>query len=137
MVNRKHQIMLYIVFEIYDQMWVLFYLYINFKFNGIGHLNSLNNSWDIAISVCWTRRPSHHDIKYMNSQKSHLTEIFLKFLYLVKLNLIGPMSKCPNKGKTNILYYALYCKKNDFVYFFLSKKNGARGIVVAPVRHKE
>ena len=104
MVNRKHQITLYIVFEIYDQMWVLFYLYINFKFNGIGHLNSLNNSWDIAISVCWTRRPSHHDIKYMNSQKSHLTEIFLKFLYLVKLNLIGPMSKCPNKGKTNILY---------------------------------
>ena len=122
MVNRKHQITLYIVFEIYDQMWVLFYLYINFKFNGIGHLNSLNNSWDIAISVCWTRRPSHHDIKYMNSQKSHLTEIFLKFLYLLKLNLIGPMSKCPNKGKTNILYYALYCKKSDFVYFFWVKK---------------
>ena len=122
MVNRKHQITLYIVFEIYDQMWVLFYLYINFKFNGIGHLNSLNNSWDIAISVCWTRRPSHHDIKYMNSQKSHLTEIFLKFLYLLKLNLIGPMSKCPNKGKTNILHYALYCKKSDFVYFFWVKK---------------
>ena len=28
------------------------------------------------------------------------------------------MSKCPNKGKTNILYYALYCKKSDFVYFY-------------------
>ena len=122
MVNRKHQITLYIVFEIYDQMWVLFYLYINFKFNGIGHLNSLNNSWDIAISVCWRRRPSHHDIKYMNSQKSHLTEIFLKFLYLLKLNLKSPMVKCPNKVKINVLYYVLYCKKGDFLYFFEQKK---------------
>ena len=84
----------------------------------ISRLNSLKNSQDIAISVGLTERPSHHDIKYMNSQKSHLTEIFLKFIYLLKLNLIGLMSKCPNKGKTNILYYALYCKKSDFVYFF-------------------
>ena len=93
------------------------------KLNGISHLNSLNDSRDIAISVGWTERPSHHDIKYMNSQKSHHTGNFLIFLYLVKLNLMSPMAKCPNKGKINILYYVLYCKKSDFLYFFLAKKN--------------
>ena len=92
------------------------------KFNGISHLNSLTNSRDIAISVAWTERPSHHDIKYMNSQKSHLNGNFLIFLYLVKLNLMSPMAKCPNKGKINILYYVLYCKKGDFLYFFWAKK---------------
>ena len=91
-------------------------------FNGISHLNSLKNSRDIAISVGWTERPSHHDIKYMNSQKSHLTGNFLIFLYLLKLNLMSPMAKSPNKGKINILYYVLYCKKGDFLYFFWAKK---------------
>ena len=91
-------------------------------FNGISHLNSLKNSRDIAISVGWTERPSHHDIKYMNSQKSHLTGNFLIFLYLLKLNLMSPMAKCPNKGKINILYYVLYCKKSNFVLYFFSKK---------------
>ena len=88
------------------------------KLNGIIHLNSLNDSRDIAISVGWTERPSHHDIKYMNSQKSHLTGNFLIFLYLLKLNLMSPMAKCPKKGKTNILYYVLYSKKCYFVGFF-------------------
>jgi hypothetical protein len=54
----------------------------------------------------------------MNSQKSHWTEFLKIFLYLLKLNLMGAMAKFPNKGKTNILYYVLYCKKSDFVYFF-------------------
>ena len=103
-------------------MWILIDSYLHDKLNGISHLNWLNNSRDIAISVGWTERPSHHDIKYMNSQKSHLTEIFLKFLYLLKLNLMSPMEKCPNKGKINILYYVLYCKKGDFLYFFWAKK---------------
>ena len=82
----------------------------------------MKNSRDIAISVGWTERPSHHDIKYMNSQKSHWTEIFLIFIYLLKLNLMGAMAKFPNKGKTNILYNVLYSKKCYFVLFFLSKK---------------
>ena len=92
-------------------------------FNGISHLNSLKNSRDIAISIGWTERPSHDDIKYMNSQKSHWTEIFLILLYLLKLNLMGALAKFPNKGKTNILYNVLYSKKYYFVYFFWAKKN--------------
>ena len=91
-------------------------------FNSISHFNSLNNSQDTAISVGWTERPSHQDIKYLNSQKSHLTRFFLVFLYLSNLNLISPMEKCTNKGKTNILYYVLYCKKGD-LFIFLTKKN--------------
>ena len=75
------------------------------KLNGISQLSSLNNNRDITISVGWTERPSHHDIKHMNSQKSHLTGNFLIFLCLLKLNLMSPMEKCPNKGKINILYY--------------------------------
>ena len=82
----------------------------------------MNNSWDIAISVGWTERPSHHDIKYMNIKKSHLTRIFLIFLYLLKLNLMSSKEKCSNKVKINILYYVLYCKKGDFLYFFWAKK---------------
>ena len=35
---------------------------------------------------------------------------------------MSPMAKCPNKGKINILYYVLYCKKSDLFIFF-SKKN--------------
>ena len=35
---------------------------------------------------------------------------------------MSPMAKCPNKGKINILYYVLYCKKSDFLYFFEQKK---------------
>ena len=92
------------------------------KLNGISQLSSLNNNRDITISVGWTERPSHHDIKHMNSQKSHLTGNFLIFLCLLKLNLMSPMEKCPNKGKINILYYVLYCKKSDFLYFFWAKK---------------
>jgi len=91
--------------------------------NGISHLNSLKNSRDIAISIGWTERPSHDDIKYMNSQKSHWTEIFLILLYLLKLNLMGALAKFPNKCKTNILYNVLYSKKCYFVYFFWAKKN--------------
>ena len=34
---------------------------------------------------------------------------------------MSPMAKCPNKDKTNMLYYVLYCKKCDFVYFFEQK----------------
>ena len=104
-------------------MWILICSYMHDKLNGISQLNSLNNSRDIVISVGWTERPSHHDIKYMNSQKSHLTGNFLIFLYPLKLNLMSPMEKCPNKGKINILYYVLYCKKGDFLYFFWAKKN--------------
>ena len=103
-------------------MWILIDSYMHGTFNGISRLDSLNNSRDIAISIGWMERPFHHDIKYMNSQKSHLTANFLIFLYLLEINLISPMAKCPNKGKTNILYYVLYCKKGDFVYIFLSKK---------------
>ena len=58
----------------------------------------------------------------MNSQKSHLTGNFLIFLYLLKLNLMSPMAKCPKKGKTNILYYVLYYKKCYFVVVFWAKK---------------
>ena len=36
---------------------------------------------------------------------------------------MSSMEKCSNKGKINILYYVLYCKKGDFLYFFLAKKN--------------
>ena len=35
---------------------------------------------------------------------------------------MSAMAKCPNKGKTNILYNVLYSKKCYFVYSFLSKK---------------
>ena len=97
-------------------MWILIDSYMHGTFYGISRLNSLNNSRDIVISVGWTDRPSHHDIKYMNSQKSHLTGNFLIFLCLLKLNLMSPMEKCPNKGKINILYYVLYCKKGDFFW---------------------
>ena len=92
-------------------MWILIDSYMHGTFYGISRLNSLNNSWDIVISVGWTERPSHHDIKYMNSQKSHLTANFLIFLYLLEINLISPMAKCPNKGKTNILYHVFLSKK--------------------------
>ena len=40
---------------------------------------------------------------------------------------MSPMAKCPNKGKINILYYVLYCKKGDFLFFeqkkILNKKH--------------
>ena len=36
---------------------------------------------------------------------------------------MSPMAKCHNKGKINILYYVLYCKKGNFLYFFWAKKN--------------
>ena len=36
---------------------------------------------------------------------------------------MSAMAKCPNKGKTNILYNVLYSKKCYFVYFFWAKKN--------------
>ena len=104
-------------------MWIFIDSYMHDKLNGISQLSSLNNNRDITISVGWTERPSHHDIKHMNSQKSHLTGNFLIFLCLLKLNLMSPMEKCPNKGKINILYYVLYCKKGDFLYFFWAKKN--------------
>ena len=35
---------------------------------------------------------------------------------------MSPMAKCHNKGKINILYYVLYCKKGNFLYFFEQKK---------------
>ena len=103
-------------------MWIFIDSYMHDKLNGISQLSSLNNNRDITISVGWTERPSHHDIKHMNSQKSHLTGNFLIFLCLLKLNLMSPMEKCPNKDKINILFYVLYCKKGDFLYFFLAKK---------------
>ncbi len=36
---------------------------------------------------------------------------------------MSPMEKCPNKGKINILYYVLYSKKSDYLYFCNQKKN--------------
>ena len=32
------------------------------------------------------------------------------------------MAICPKKVGKNILYYVLYCKKSNFVSYFLSKK---------------
>ena len=103
-------------------MWVLIDLYMHFTFNGISHPNSLNNSVDIAILVCWMERPFHHDIKLIISQKWHLRGKFLIFFYFLKLNIISSMAICPNKSKTNILYYVWYLNKHNFVSFFWAKK---------------
>ena len=58
----------------------------------------------------------------MISQKSHLTGRNLIFFYFLKLNILSSMAICPKKVGKNILYYVLYCKKSNFVSYFLSKK---------------
>ena len=107
-------------------MWILIYSYMHGKFNGISHLNSLTNSQDIAISVGWADRPTHHDIKYMNSQKYHWTGNFLIFLYhlsswhkeLVKKSLKQPKilpffhKICANKKRPK--WDLFLCKINSF-----------------------
>ena len=44
-------------------MWVLIDLYMDFTFNGISHLNSLNNSQGIAISVGWIKNIGHKNLE--------------------------------------------------------------------------
>ena len=104
-------------------MWVLIDLCMHFILNGISHPNSLYNSLAIAILVCWTERPFHHDIKLIFSQKCHMRRKKLIFFYFVKLNIISSMAIYPDKSKTNILYYVWYLNKHNFVLFFWAKKN--------------
>ena len=58
----------------------------------------------------------------MISQKTHLTGRNLIFFYFLKLNKLSSMAICPKKVRKKILYYVLYCKKSNFVSYFLSKK---------------
>ena len=82
----------------------------------------MKNSWDIAIFLCWTERPFHYDIKLIFSQKCHMRRKKLIFFYFVKPNIISSMAICPDKSKTNILYYVWYLNKHNFVSFFWAKK---------------
>ena len=42
-------------------------------------------------------RPSHHVLKYVISQKTHLTGKNLNFFYFLKLNKLSSMAICPKK----------------------------------------
>ena len=90
--------------------------------NGISCLNSLNNSREIAKFVGWTERPSHHDIKWIFCQKSHLTRGNLMFFYFLKLNIICSMAIRPNESKKMIIILCFLLKKNHFISFYWAKK---------------
>ena len=73
----------------------------------------------------------------MNSQKSHMTGFLKIFLRLLKLNLISLMAKCPNKGKTNILYYVFIAKKVILFIFFEQKNIEQKNICPKKSRKSE